>query len=186
MTFNSIEYASLIYYWGVCRGDIAAALRLYSETYPNSQQLAHPQNYMYKLNLNLNSNVNLLPNESLDYTACTQETKQTIDAVHAVTLRAGHRDSQHAATTDDQDITMYSEEFGRSMGLQLSRHLSVETSQMTSQTTLIASPSAAGQHMRVPTARDMLWTTPGRSRLGIGCRRKPSRVGSFLLPAGGG
>ncbi|GBP24351.1 hypothetical protein EVAR_9449_1 [Eumeta japonica] len=32
---------------------------------------------------------------------------------------------------------------------------SVETSQMTSQTTLIASPSAAGRHMRVPTARDM-------------------------------
>ncbi|GBP47042.1 hypothetical protein EVAR_29644_1 [Eumeta japonica] len=32
---------------------------------------------------------------------------------------------------------------------------SVETSRMTSQTTLIASPSAAGRHMRVPTARDM-------------------------------
>ncbi|GBP34932.1 hypothetical protein EVAR_26523_1 [Eumeta japonica] len=59
---------------------------------------------------------------------------------------------------------------------------SVETSQMTSQTTLIASPSAAGRHMRVPTARDMRWTTPGGSRLGIGCRRKPSRVGSLLLP----
>ncbi|GBP41805.1 hypothetical protein EVAR_26927_1 [Eumeta japonica] len=33
--------------------------------------------------------------------------------------------------------------------------MSVETSRMTSQTTLIASPSAAGRHMRVPTARDM-------------------------------
>ncbi|GBP90162.1 hypothetical protein EVAR_67983_1 [Eumeta japonica] len=58
---------------------------------------------------------------------------------------------------------------------------------MTSQTTLIASPSAAGRHMRVPTARDMLRTTPGGSRLGIGCRRKPSRVGSLpSCPAGGG
>ncbi|GBP48710.1 hypothetical protein EVAR_88171_1 [Eumeta japonica] len=37
----------------------------------------------------------------------------------------------------------------------------------------------AGRHMRVPTARDAIWTTPGGSRLGIGCRRKPSRVGSF-------
>ncbi|GBP91100.1 hypothetical protein EVAR_22435_1 [Eumeta japonica] len=26
-----------------------------------------------------------------------------------------------------------------------------------------ASPSAAGRHMRVPTARDMRWTTPGKS-----------------------
>ncbi|GBP28270.1 hypothetical protein EVAR_11729_1 [Eumeta japonica] len=58
---------------------------------------------------------------------------------------------------------------------------SVETSQMTSQTTLIASPSAAGRHMRVPTARDMrmddAWWKSSRHR----CRRKPSRVG--FLPA---
>ncbi|GBP05604.1 hypothetical protein EVAR_91808_1, partial [Eumeta japonica] len=62
---------------------------------------------------------------------------------------------------------------------------SVETSRMTSQTTLIVSPSAAGRHMRVPTARDMRHGRRLGSRLGIGCRRKPSRVGSFR-PAGGG
>ncbi|GBP69942.1 hypothetical protein EVAR_85710_1 [Eumeta japonica] len=57
---------------------------------------------------------------------------------------------------------------------------SVETSRITSQTTLIASPSAPGRHMRVPTARDVRYGRRLRSRLGIGCRRKPSRVGSFL------
>ncbi|GBP83500.1 hypothetical protein EVAR_86664_1 [Eumeta japonica] len=41
----------------------------------------------------------------------------------------------------------------------------------------IASPSAAGRHMWVSTARDMHWTTSEGSRLGIGCHRKPSRVG---------
>ncbi|GBP12914.1 hypothetical protein EVAR_79261_1 [Eumeta japonica] len=64
---------------------------------------------------------------------------------------------------------------------------SVETSRMTSQTTLIVSPSAAERHMRVLTARDMCYGRRLRSRLGIGCRRKPSRVGSLpSCPAGGG
>ncbi|GBP31948.1 hypothetical protein EVAR_18487_1 [Eumeta japonica] len=65
---------------------------------------------------------------------------------------------------------------------------SVETSRMTSQTTLMASPSATGQHMRVPTARDMRY---GRRLEGESSRhrmsQKPSRVG--FLPscsAGGG
>ncbi|GBP69941.1 hypothetical protein EVAR_85709_1 [Eumeta japonica] len=61
---------------------------------------------------------------------------------------------------------------------------SVETSQMTSQTTLIASPSAAGRHMRVPTARDML----GR-RLVKSSRHRMSQetvTGRFPSPPAGG
>ncbi|GBP94285.1 hypothetical protein EVAR_102933_1 [Eumeta japonica] len=53
---------------------------------------------------------------------------------------------------------------------------------MTSQTTLIASPSAAGRHMRVPTAT-CIWTTPGGSRLGIGMSQE-TVTGRFLLPPG--
>ncbi|GBP28381.1 hypothetical protein EVAR_102951_1 [Eumeta japonica] len=59
---------------------------------------------------------------------------------------------------------------------------SVETSRMTSQTTLIASPSAAGRHMRVPTARDMRYGRRLEESSRHRCRRKPSRVGS-LPPA---
>ncbi|GBP80340.1 hypothetical protein EVAR_61891_1 [Eumeta japonica] len=44
---------------------------------------------------------------------------------------------------------------------------SVETSQMTSQTTLIVSPSTAGRHIRECRRRHALWTTPGGSRLGM-------------------
>ncbi|GBP42406.1 hypothetical protein EVAR_30039_1 [Eumeta japonica] len=32
----------MIHCWGVCRGNIAAALRVYSETYPGTQQSASP------------------------------------------------------------------------------------------------------------------------------------------------
>ncbi|GBP58643.1 hypothetical protein EVAR_38104_1 [Eumeta japonica] len=64
---------------------------------------------------------------------------------------------------------------------------SVETSRMTSQTTLITSPSAAGRHMRVPTARDMRY---GR-RLEESSRHRMSQetvTGRFLpsCPAEGG
>ncbi|GBP42586.1 hypothetical protein EVAR_87137_1 [Eumeta japonica] len=42
-------------------------------------------------------------------------------------------------------------------------------------------------HASADGAWHSLWTTPGGSRLGIGCRRKPSRVGSLpSCPAGGG
>ncbi|GBP50338.1 hypothetical protein EVAR_102307_1 [Eumeta japonica] len=62
---------------------------------------------------------------------------------------------------------------------------SVETSQMTSQTTLIASPSAAGRHMRVPTARDMrddAWWKSSRHRMS-----QETVTGRFLpCSAGGG
>ncbi|GBP16816.1 hypothetical protein EVAR_13201_1 [Eumeta japonica] len=39
---TAIEYANIIYCRGVCREDIAATLRLYSETYSDSQQPASP------------------------------------------------------------------------------------------------------------------------------------------------
>ncbi|GBP16235.1 hypothetical protein EVAR_93605_1 [Eumeta japonica] len=61
---------------------------------------------------------------------------------------------------------------------------SVETSQMTSQTTLIASPSAAGRHMRVPTARDMddaWWKSSRQDVAETVTGRFPSSC-----PAGGG
>ncbi|GBP05375.1 hypothetical protein EVAR_76793_1 [Eumeta japonica] len=65
---------------------------------------------------------------SLPVTIPTQtkpgETKQMTGAVRAGTPRAGRRDSpQHAAPTDGQNVIMYSDEFGRSMGLQFSRRL---------------------------------------------------------------
>ncbi|GBP84112.1 hypothetical protein EVAR_79224_1 [Eumeta japonica] len=60
---------------------------------------------------------------------------------------------------------------------------SVETSQMTSQRTLTASPSAAGRHMRVPTARDMRY---GRRLEGVARHRMSQETvtGRFssLLP----
>ncbi|GBP05770.1 hypothetical protein EVAR_5090_1 [Eumeta japonica] len=65
---------------------------------------------------------------------------------------------------------------------------SVETSRMTNQTTLIASLSAAGWHMRVPMARDMRY---GRRLEGESSRHRMSQeavTGRFpsSCPAGGG
>ncbi|GBP09588.1 hypothetical protein EVAR_76582_1 [Eumeta japonica] len=57
---------------------------------------------------------------------------------------------------------------------------SVETSRRTSQTTLIASPSAAERHMRVPTARDMA-DDAWRSRLSMDVAG--NRHGSVPSPA---
>ncbi|GBP73391.1 hypothetical protein EVAR_21347_1 [Eumeta japonica] len=61
----------------------------------------------------------------LDCTACTREIKQMTSTVHDGTPRVDHCDSprservssQHAAPTDDQDIIMYRDKFGRSIGL---------------------------------------------------------------------
>ncbi|GBP18362.1 hypothetical protein EVAR_14755_1 [Eumeta japonica] len=47
MPFTAVEYANMIYCWEVCGSDIAAVLRLYSETYPDSQQPASPSHFNY-------------------------------------------------------------------------------------------------------------------------------------------
>ncbi|GBP64412.1 hypothetical protein EVAR_19864_1 [Eumeta japonica] len=59
---------------------------------------------------------------------------------------------------------------------------SVETSRMTSQTTLIASPSAAGRHecrRRVTCAMDDAWWKSSRHRMS-----QETVTGRFLLPLG--
>ncbi|GBP85426.1 hypothetical protein EVAR_64076_1 [Eumeta japonica] len=43
MAFTAIKYAIMRYCWGVCRGGLEAALKLYSETYRDIQQPPSPQ-----------------------------------------------------------------------------------------------------------------------------------------------
>ncbi|GBP24278.1 hypothetical protein EVAR_9376_1 [Eumeta japonica] len=64
MPFTAIEYANMIYCWGVSKGNFAAALRLYNETYPNSQQPASPK-VILRAVCRLRENLPIVPQTSL-------------------------------------------------------------------------------------------------------------------------